>query len=114
MAASSDFAFNKFCAVIDKPADFRVGQTGENSVFLCPCNHSPGRVNMRYLRAGRSCGDRRASGVGEQVQYPDLTSASGGVSDQPGKPFPVRCLFGEQSCVFKTERLEPEGQAAAG
>ena len=48
-----------------------------------------------------SRGNRRAAGVGEQIQHPDLTAAPDGVPDEHREPVPVGGLLGEETGVLE-------------
>ena len=64
---SADVRENELYAVIDKPADRCILQTGGERIFLCPCDHSLGRIHMSDLCASRSRSQCGSSGVGKKV-----------------------------------------------
>ena len=56
MITAADFALYEFDTVINQPADRCVAESGRNSIFFCPCNHSLGCIYVCNTCSG--CGSR--------------------------------------------------------
>ena len=109
-AAPADLTLYELSAVIHKPADVCLAQTGELGIFSGPADHAFGGIHMRdFCTCGCGCGGC-AAGIGEEIQDPDFFSGGGTSADELREPVPVDRLFGEKAGVFEAEGFEPEGQ----
>ena len=78
MISSSYFPFYKFYTVIYQPANRRISQSGRDSIFFGPGNHTFGGIHMCDLSTGSSCCKCSTACIGKKIQ--DFYRSSG-ISD---------------------------------
>ena len=82
VAASSDFALDKFAAVIHQSAYGRLAKPGELGVLSCPADHALGGIHMRDLGARRGGRCRSTAGVGKKIEDTYIFAGSDTIADE--------------------------------
>ena len=102
---SSDFAATEVSSIIDDPADTKMLGLGGSGISSSPGDGGARGVDMHGFAIGSGEGERRSSGVGEQIEKGRWSSEGASVVFEP---VPIRALFGKAAHMSEGSRCQSE------
>ena len=108
------FAAEKADRIVDDPADRRILQSVERSVFARPFDHAFRGIEMTDFRTALRGGQRRAAGVGEKIQHIHGAGLLFALLHSFADPFPHHSLFGENAEVAEVGGRKFKGDTGNG